>query len=274
MTDWRGVKFAVVWIALAAFAVASIARLAQAGDLPTACPAAPLGVPMVAGTELVCHDAYASLLKPSIREPVLVAYVLTSAHAVTGCGSRQGMQFKVDALAPSGAQGRLVDYAGSGKDLGHLMPNEDGAWDQTVQISTFSFANVSPQDPGLNRQGWSAAEQFTRTWAWQRGGANIWVMPIIPPNAATIGPDKLPVPSAFAKVVYDPQANEVLAFEMPNGPIAKMADLTPWIVSLAKAEQDAGIVLPIPAGAAVATTAWPADLPAWRKAHAAACALK
>lgn len=233
------------------------------------CPAAPNGLPAVPDAVTVCHAGYASLLDPHRREPVLVTWHLTG-PATMGCHSRKGLAFEPDPLAPPAAQGRPSDYHASGYDLGHMADNADFAWDQGQQRDTFSMANVLPQLPGLNRQGWERGEEMTRAWAWSRGAVDVVAGPIYGGHA-TIGADALPVPIAFYKVVIDPRAGEFLAFEMPQAPVAKMGDLTPWLVPLAKVEADAGLRIPLPAGARQDMQAWPVDLDAWRNAHATAC---
>lgn len=239
--------------------------------LAVGCPAAPEGLPGIAGTEIVCHAGYASLLDPTRKESLLVTYRLTAEHAVNGCGSRKGLSFRPDRLAPAEDQGRPVDYHRSGYDLGHLAPNGDFAWDAGEQRDTFSMANVAPQLHELNADGWERGEEFTRAWASGRGGLDVFVGPIFDSRLDTIGPDRLPVPAAFFKVLVDRQAGEVLAFEMKQEAIDKMDDLTPWVVPVERIERDAGLTLPIPAGLRTATSAWAVDMPSWRKAHAAAC---
>jgi DNA/RNA endonuclease G (NUC1) len=124
------------------------------------CPAAPLGTPVVNGIETieVCHTGYLSLLDPTAKETRVVTYDLTAAHS-HGHGSRKGMTFKVDALAPVTSQGRTRDYTRSGYDLGHMAPAEDFAWSSKLERETFSMANVEPQLPGSTGRAGSASRR-------------------------------------------------------------------------------------------------------------------
>ena len=57
---------------------------------------------------------------------LVVTYRLIGSHSL-GCGSRDGLAFKVDGKAPPDTQGSPKDYTKSGYDLGHLTPNQDFA---------------------------------------------------------------------------------------------------------------------------------------------------
>lgn len=230
------------------------------------------GIPTVtdgAKTVSVCHAGYASALDPATREIRWVAYDLTGPHTL-GCFPRTGLSFKMDALAPPEDQGKPSDYSKSGYDLGHMAPNEDFAWDKGEQRDSFSMANVAPQLPGLNRQGWERLEEDVRAWARTGGDVEVYVGPLAS-SKGTIGKDKLPIPAGFFKVVVDRKTGDVAAFIMPQKAIAK-GDAQPWLVTVADVQQQAHIKLPLPSNAKPITTAWAADLAGWRKAHAAACA--
>lgn len=233
------------------------------------CPSAPNGLPAVPGDLVACHAGYAAVVDPRLREPVLVTWRLTG-PATMGCHSREGLVFREDPLVPLAAQGKPADYARSGFDLGHLADSADASADMALQRDTFSMANVVPQLPGLNRQGWERGEEMTRAWAWSRGVVDVAAGPIFG-GTTTIGEDRLPVPTGFFKVIADPKAGEFLAFEMPQAAVAKMADLTAWLVPVAKVEADARLKIPLPAGAHQVMKAWPVDLAAWRLAHGNVC---
>jgi endonuclease G, mitochondrial len=209
------------------------------------CPAAPLGVPVVNGIETVeiCHTGYLSLLDPKAKESRVVTYGLTAAHSHAH-GSRKGMTFKLDALAPPEDQGRSADYRKSGYDLGHMAPAEDFAWSRTLERETFSMANVEPQLPGLNRQGWERIEEITRAEACRHGAVVIFTGPVFP-GSLTISADRLPVPQGFFKLVIDPATGWALAFMVPQAALTKgqAADQTFAIETVIGAT---GIVFPLP----------------------------
>lgn len=210
-----------------------------------ACPAAPLGEPTVNGAQTieVCHPGYLSLLDPVAKETRVVTYGITAQHS-HGTLPRDGLQFVVDPGAPPQAQGRLVDYANSGYDLGHMAPNADFAWDAELQKQSFSMANVEPQLPGLNRQGWEALEEIARAEACARGAVVIFTGPVFPAHS-TIGPDKIPVPRGFFKIIADPAHNWAIGFLVPHLNLAK-ADAPSKTVPIARIAQATGIGFPLP----------------------------
>lgn len=221
--------------------------------------------------QLACHDGYLSGVDPARKEARWVAYRLTAAHDL-GCFPRKGLTFKPDALLAASAQGKRADYAHSPYDLGHMAPNEDFAWSQSEQKSTFSMLNVEPQLPGLNRQGWERLEEDVRAWARTRQALIVYVGPIYEKSTPLIGADKLLVPSAFFKVVVDPTTKQVMGFIMPQKAIRKGSPV-PWRALLSDIQSRAAITLALPSGyeeVANAST-WPADLKGWRRAHTAAC---
>ena len=216
----------------------------------------------------VCHEGYASGLDAETREPRWVTYELTAEHNL-GCYPRAGLRFKIDPLAPAGAQGKPTDYAHSGFDLGHMAPNEDFAWSKARQRDTFSMANVNPQLPGLNRQGWERLEEDVRAWARQRGDLQIFVGPIYG-GTQTIGSNALAVPTAFFKVVMDRKTGEALGFIMPQQATPKGSP-EPWRVPVAVIETRAKLTLPKPTNFRESSEVWAADLAGWRRDHGAAC---
>lgn len=232
----------------------------------------PWGSPSVtdgAAVDLVCHAGYLAALDGRAKVPRWVAYNLNGDHTL-GCLPRTGLRFQVDKLAPARDQARLQDYSHSGYDLGHMAPNQDFAWNQTEQAETFSFANVSPQLPGLNRQGWERGEEIVRAWALARGNLEVYVGPILSASDAKIGNDAVDVPNAFYKIVVDTKTGEAIGFVMPQKAIAK-ADIAPYIRSIKVIQALAHVNFPLPHKFSQQTTPWTVNLTTWSIAHRAAC---
>jgi endonuclease G len=247
----------------------AIALLLQCLAIAAECPDIPLpSVP--AGATLVCHTGYAAAVDIDKLVPRWVAYDLTGPHTL-GCVKR-GDNFHPDEALPPDHRARPADYAKSGYDIGHQAPAQDFAWEEDEMSDSFSLANMAPQLPGLNRAEWERIEETVRAWAWQRGDLVIYVGPVIGAGDATIGDDRVDVPTAFWKVLVDPALGEAIGFEMPQQAISK-GDLTPWVKSIADIDAAVGISIPLPAGidASSAGVLWPADLPGWRRTHQAAC---
>jgi endonuclease G len=233
----------------------------------------PFGVPALArqaATTPICHVGYAVLHDDKLLVPRWVAYRLTGPHTL-GCIAR-GNNFHADENLPEGQRATPTDYKGSGFDQGHQAPAQDFAWNADRMSDSFSMANMAPQLPGLNRAQWERIEETVRTWATDRGELIVYVGPMLANTSHTIGKDKVVVPTAFWKVVVDPDKREALAFVLPNRSVAK-GKLEPWQSDIADVEQAAGVTLPLPQGIDRETkpAIWPADISAWKKKHSAAC---
>lgn len=220
------------------------------------------------GTHLVCHTAYAAQVDLQRKIPRWVAYDLTGQYSL-GCVQRTNNFHPEDQLA-SDYRARPMDYAKSGYDIGHHAPAQDMARSPIIESDSFSLANMAPQLPGLNRQGWEDLEQAVRDWSLVRGDLHVFVGPILGPNMKTIGPDKIVVPLGFWKVVYDPKTKESLSFIMPQQAVPK-GDIGKWQVTLGDVENGAGISLPVDGPRDVKAPLWPRDDTAWHAAHKAAC---
>ena len=249
---WIRLSFLALAFALAGWMTSCGGDLAYAQSCPK------IHAPALAGTEQICHSAYIALYDAQLHGPRLVVYELTAAHTL-GCLPRlASFHSEGDTAKPS-------EYEGSGWDVGHMMPAEDGSWSEDAERDTFSTANVTPQLPGLNRQQWERLEETVRAWAWEKGELTIYVGPIFgqrPKLLKDIG-----IPLAFFKVIREPKSGLVLAFEMPQKDIPK-GDLSPWVTTVAAIEAETGIKFGFKGGG---ETPWPADLVGWRKAHKAAC---
>jgi endonuclease G, mitochondrial len=233
----------------------------------------PFGVPSLARaapTTPVCHVGYAVLHDDKLMVPRWVAYRLTGPHTL-GCVKRTD-NFHAEENLPDGKRATPADYKGSKLDQGHQAPAQDFAWNLDRMKDSFSMANMAPQVPGLNRAQWLRVEESVRAWATDRGELIVYVGPMLANTSHTIGKNKVVVPTAFWKVVVDPDKKEALAFVLPNRSIAK-GKLEPWQSDIADVEQAAGVKLPLPSGIDRETkpTIWPANLSGWAKKHKEAC---
>lgn len=218
----------------------------------------------------VCHGAFAALHDDDLLIPRWVAYRLTTLHTL-GC-LKPAEEFHAEDALPPGRRAEPDDYRRSGFDRGHQAPAEDFTWDPQAAYESFSMVNAAPQLPGLNREGWERLEQTVRAWAWTRGSVIVFVGPILTPQPPTIGADRVAVPIAFFKVVYDPAAGQAIAFLMPQRYIGK-GDLSRWVTSVAEIQARTGITFPLPGSVDITAKAalWPADIAGWRHVHRQIC---
>eukprot|EP01035_Chromulina_nebulosa_P018084 gene18084-23732_t len=54
------------------------------------------------------------------------------------------------------------DYTDSSFDRGHMIPAADFSHSQEALASTFTMANICPQDPHLNKNYWAKFESWIR----------------------------------------------------------------------------------------------------------------
>ncbi len=125
-------------------------------------------------------------------------------------------RFHPDARLPPEGRAELSDYARSGFDRGHMAPSGDmptGA----AQEQSFSLANMVPQAPALNRGPWERIESAMRRLARRRGELYVVTGPAFTGTRIdTIGDNRVLVPTATWKAIYDPRAQAAGAYLCSN----------------------------------------------------------
>ncbi len=96
------------------------------------------------------------------------------------------------------------------------MPNA------TAMAQSFSLANVVPQNPMQNSGAWSKIEQDTRRYVLRAKG-NVFVVtgPVFGPESATVGTNRVRVPTHLFKLVYDESTGKAWAHWQPNSADAR-----------------------------------------------------
>jgi endonuclease G, mitochondrial len=110
------------------------------------------------------------------------------------------------------------DYIRSGYDKGHLAPSADMCWSLLTMKESFYLTNMAPQKPRFNRGMWKRLEDQTRDWATENDSVFIVTGPVLKTGLPTIGSNRISVPEAFYKVIFDFSGPEVkgIAFVMAN----------------------------------------------------------
>jgi len=250
--------------------------LATAAQIPAACSAqAPWGAPTWSVGEPpltpLCRTAYVVLHDDSKLVPEFVSWKLTADHAL-GCFPRKDA-FAPDPDLPPGHRAELADYKGHvGFDRGHFAPNSDFEWDADVERQSYYLSNMSPQVSHLNQWEWEQLEADTRAWTLSHTTLIVMDGPIWMGTPTTIGLDHVAVPAAYWKVIVDPTTSEAFAFIMKNEPTPK-ADISPYLVTIAEVEKEAGFSLPLPAGIdrSKVGSLWPADLSGFARRKSQKC---
>ena len=194
-----------------------------------------LGVPGAAD-QLLCREGYAVGYDYDRKVPIWVAYHLTREGVEKKY--KRSNRFKVDKEIPEAYRSTLSDYKGSGYDRGHMAPAATVDFSETSMQESFLLTNMTPQLPGFNRQGWRYLEAYIRDWAVGRGNLYVVTGSLFDGEIETIG-DHVSIPTGFFKVVYDPAAEDGIAFIVPHRNISK-AEVPSFIVSIDEVEARTG----------------------------------
>ena len=171
-----------------------------------------VGYPVISDTiprallERYCYSVSYNKLS---RQPNWVMWQLTGEHVIP---KKDGVwnEYREDTELPSEICSTLDDYASSGYDRGHMCPGGDCNWDDKGRDETFLLSNICPQNPNLNRGDWKEIEIACRKWAQQYGNIYIVCGPIFfkSQDHERIGPNQIPVPEAFFKVILCVDSSE------------------------------------------------------------------
>lgn len=233
---------------------------------------APYGFPQSARPVIyICRQAYLVGYDAAAKIPEFVAYELLPKNAL-GCIARTNA-FTSDQSVTNGP--RPDDYAGTGFDKGHAVPDGDLSWDQQVEYESFLMTNMLPQAGSLNRGIWKLLETSIRGWAVQRNQPyTIYVGGVYNSTNKKIG-NGVVVPHAFYKIVINNQTNEVAGWAFPHvAPYPNLGtDLTKYRASISQIEKVAGVNFEFPKTAKELNPGqeWPVNFSALTKAKRAKC---
>lgn len=238
----------------------------------------PFGVPVsqVKDTTLICREGYALQHDNAAKIAIWAGWTLPPEETI-GCNPREDA-FVADGALPPDARANPADYARSGYDKGHMVPDADLSWSKQTSLESFLMSNMSPQLPNLNRGAWKQLEAQTRAWAWIRQhsltvySGNIYTLG----KSKTIGLGGVVVPDALYKIIIDDITGEVLALHFPNVD-RQPTDLLPRLTSVAEVERLSGVVFPVPSGydkSVVPKALWPGSQGEVADAKKVACKSK
>jgi endonuclease G len=148
--------------------------------------------------KIVNKNIYISYYSNTLKVPLYVEYDLFRGG---GSVSRKNMRFIEEETTA-----KNKDYAKSGFDRGHLVSAEDFAFDKQLESLTFSYYNVFPQHPKLNRGSWKAWEAKIREES-QRYPLKIFVGGIYSTKKIK---NKIGVPDYCWKVVINKKTGKLM----------------------------------------------------------------
>jgi endonuclease G len=163
----------------------------------------------------LCSNHFAVLYSGLSKTPLVVIERLSRQQMADAKDEQRTEQFFPDPRLPVGARAELSDYSGSGLDRGHLAPAGDQPNAESMAQS-FALSNMIPQDPTNNRT-WSKVEKDVRKFVRRAEGAVfVFSGPIFAGQRRTIGANRVWVPSAMFKLVYDEASGRSWAYILPN----------------------------------------------------------
>lgn len=175
-------------------------------------------VPSTMNPLALCSDNFAVLYSQTSKTPLVVVERLNAAQLQDAKGEERTNQFYPDPRIPKGGRAELSDYRSQhpAVDRGHQSPAAD-APSPNAMAQSFALSNMVPQDPTNNRKIWSKVESDVRKFA-KRADGNVFVFtgPLFDAGHATIGDNKVWVPTRLFKLVYDASSKRAWAYVLPN----------------------------------------------------------
>ena len=146
----------------------------------------------------VCYTQYTTFESGITKTALWSAEHLTRDRVTLAKTTQRKDLFHADPNISQEDRAELSDYKESGFDRGHMSPNDDMP-DAASQFQSFSLANMVPQSRCNNEIIWKAIETSVRNYVLANGDVYIVTGPIFSDTPATIGPDKVYVPTSLFK---------------------------------------------------------------------------
>jgi len=109
-----------------------------------------------------------------------------------------------------------------------------------MNSETFLLSNMSPQLSGFNRAIWKGLENRERKWARKRGKLHVITGPVYATGLSKKMMGRVPVPSHFYKILFDPTKGEALSFLIQHRAL-NTASLDRFRTSINQIEKTTGI---------------------------------
>lgn len=166
--------------------------------------------------EMLCLNAFSVLASHRTRTGLWSAEHLTPEKVSGAEAIPRVNRFHPESRLDPANRAENRDYANSGFDKGHLTPAGDMG-DADSQSQSFSLANMAPQAPRLNRGAWAHLEEHIRKQA-KAGPDGFYVITGVLFEGAQTAflNDRVAVPSAFYKLVYDARNHQSVVFVADN----------------------------------------------------------
>jgi endonuclease G len=200
---------AVVFASASAFAGTACPEHFVAGKPPVV-----TNTKLQARTRELCFEAFAVLHSGVSRTPLYAAEHLTRENLKKAKLLPRVNAFHSEKSLPENERAELDDYARSGYDRGHMVPNVHSGT-RKAQEETSSLANVVPQVHANNVGVWAGLEGASRQLASTEGELYVVSGPaFIGSKIKKIG--NVLVPTHIWKVIYSPVQRRAGAYLVAN----------------------------------------------------------
>lgn len=211
----RHLKRYVLW--LAAIAVVILA------PVQTSSSNAPISGPLQFESDdrgsFLTYTAFVVCFDSSLKVPYFCIHVLREQELVPADGQKARRQrgFFVDPRIAAWSATN-ADYKASGYDRGHMVPAGDFDASQGLKDETFTYANVTPQKPALNRGLWLQIETAIRAAVCRDHADAVVITGALYSMVGVprLGPGRVGVPDYLYKMAYFPGLNVMYAFLVDN----------------------------------------------------------
>lgn len=147
-------------------------------------------------------------------------------------------RFYEDLNIPKKYRSRYSDYTKNiyHMDRGHLAPDAAFDWSQKSLHSIYTMSNIIPQHYLINRGStkWRGLEKYARILAIKMGKVNVLNGVEYGKHPKTIGRDKISVPEAFWKMLYNKDKHFQRCFYFKNAPGSKNKKIKDYEVECKK----------------------------------------
>ncbi len=186
----------------------------------------------------LCSNTFAVLHSGLSKTPLVVVERLSRQMLLDARDEERTDEFYPDPRLPRSERADLSDFKGSGFDRGHMSPAADQP-DVTAMAQSFALSNMIPQDRINNQRIWARLEMDTRKYAMRaKGDVFVFSGPLFRKTPqATIGDNRVWVPSHLFKLVHDAQtgrtwahvlSNDATRYEGPPLSYAEFVQQTGW----------------------------------------------
>jgi endonuclease G len=162
----------------------------------------------------ICNPDFVIEYSPVTKTPIYSANILTLSSVKQAKLIGRKDTFHEDPNIPIQYRSTLNDYKKSGYDRGHMLSCEDAPNFQS-QYTTFSLANMVPQDHSNNIGVWKKLENTARNYTKTEHRVYVISGPIYNNLTTSIGND-VKVPQRLFKIIILPDQNRTIVTVVNN----------------------------------------------------------